>query len=48
MVGLTLAFLAVRLSVLNISNPQMTLLIEVIAAVVGYYMPDFWLRLRTE
>ncbi len=46
--GLPLAFLAARLTVLKLTDVQLTVVLEALAALGGYYLPDFWLRVKTE
>jgi tight adherence protein C len=47
-VCLPLIFLFFRLTALKVVNTPLTLILEVLAAMIGYYLPDFLLRLKTE
>ncbi len=46
--GLPLAFLAARLTVLKLTDVPLTVALEAMSALAGYYLPDFWLRVKTE
>jgi len=43
---LMIGFLLLRLSVISVLNPQMSVLLALIFAVAGYYLPDLWLKLK--
>lgn len=47
-VCLPLVFLVLRLTVFKLANVQLTLVIEVMAGLAGYYLPDFLLQIRIE
>jgi tight adherence protein C len=41
-------FMIGRVTVFNITNYQLTILIFVLTALLGYYLPDIWLRQKTD
>jgi tight adherence protein C len=41
-------FLVFRFTLFNVLSPQVTVAIEVLAALAGYYLPDFLLKVRTD
>lgn len=47
-VALPLLFLFFRFTVLKVVNAPITLALEVLAAIIGYYLPDFLLRLKSD
>jgi len=47
-VCLPMVFLMFRLTLLKLTNVSLTLTLEVVAGLVGYYLPDFMLRVRID
>ena len=47
-VCLPLLFLMVRITVLKLSNMQLTLALEVVSGLIGYYVPDFLLQVKID
>jgi tight adherence protein C len=41
-------FMMFRLTVFNLANYQLTIAIFVLTALLGYYLPDIWLRQKTD
>jgi tight adherence protein C len=41
-------FLVARLTILNVMSYQMTMAIAILCALIGFYLPDLWLRQRTD
>jgi tight adherence protein C len=48
MIFMTLIFVFLRFWLFKIMSYQMTLVIGVIIALIGFYLPDIWLRQRTD
>jgi tight adherence protein C len=44
----TATFIVLRLLVFKLTSYQMTVLIAVLVALLGYYLPDIWLRQKTD
>jgi tight adherence protein C len=47
-VCLPLLFLMVRITVLKLSNMPLTLALEVVSGLIGYYLPDFLLQVKID
>ena len=48
MIFMTLIFVLLRFSLFKIMSYQMTLVTGLIIALIGFYLPDIWLRQRTD
>ncbi|MCK9275468.1 MAG: type II secretion system F family protein [Syntrophales bacterium] len=45
---LVVSFALLRISVFKVVNPAFTMMIVLFLAFLGYFLPDFWLRIRTD
>ena len=48
MILLPLIFIVLRFLIFNLMSYQMTLIIGVLSALIGFYLPDIWLRQKTD